>query len=511
MTDTIGFGDVEVDSRHRRLPHLPRWVVWPAAAAVLTVVVLVPRVESHLAGDAAAWLQGQWSLATAYDAARQSTQAQAGEHAARADRQLLTDLVSAADDEEARRLEQIADDVRRHRSWSGDVHHAQTAVLSALAAEAHDLRAGAAKPAVFFSGSYYSPSNVSDDTRRLEDTAGRLVAVCAQRHHVHAPSPGRVQLTAAGALLRRLERTTDEPVPLRLAVEGDAGLDIWNLMTGRVEQQIDKVHLADGFITPRRVGASLLVEPAGHWLLVPPGGSRPIRLPAADQYLPAADGAVWSVSDATVRRLDDRGRPAGGRYALPTGYDLPFGASADSLLLARRIDPYDEASPPVSWTPRSGRIVPLTGACDANAVATGHVVAYLPCNLAGYIAVLDTRTGVVRRLRMPHRLLATIDVLLLSPDGRRLATEVTRSEGADPTQSTLAVVDVASGAVTLLPAGAPLAWSADGSVLVIDADVDPTPGTSSTEPLAYWTVGSSRLAPIRISILDNVVVAALPP
>lgn len=508
MTDTLGSGDVEVgpSPRRRRTPRLfrvPPALAWTVGAVVVAVAVLIPQLKSHLADGAAGWLQREWQTAAGYDGSRQLIVAEAISHAATGDNTLLGDIVQTLDREEAARLRAVERAVSHHRTWTSDVHTATTAVHRALSAEASDLDRDANRAPTAFNLSFYVPTVESSGTVALVEQADKVVASTARRHGVAASGPAHVRLTSAASLLGVLDQVTLRPLNTRLVVQHDSNIDVWDLRTGIERRRISDVPVDEDAILLPRVGDSVLVVSNGHWTLIPLTGEGHITLPPADNYLAAADAGLWQVVKNRVRRLDAQGRPLGSFHVIPPGMAPPFTATADTVVLAKNSP--EAGTFPYVWNPSTGRLVAVPRACDATVTGARDVVAYLTCAVNPDIEVMNVATGRITRLPAPKSLeVQPAAAFLLSFDGRRIAAQVAPPSADDPSQSDVAVFDVGARTSRVIPRPAsPLAWSADGSVLVVDTEfAAPTP-TQSNAPLAYWTDGMTNFAPLRIPDLGT--------
>jgi len=434
---------------------------------------------------------------------------QATERASISDGGLFDAVVADVDREQAKQLAQVATSIDHHRAWAGDVRRAQRAAVTALRAEARDLLAQAVRPQAVFTGTFYVAEPVSQQTATLIAAADRLVAASSRRHHVRIAQPPPVRLTAAAEPLAQLARVTTTPLPVRLAVAHDGDLDIWNLEDGSVRRNVADVRIDDGFPV-RRVGTALLTMSNSHWVLLPADGGRHMSLPGAADYLAAGSDGLWQVDGSVIHRLGPDAHQIGRSYTLPGGFDPPFAATADALVIARTSP--DAGTFPFLWTPLTGSLRALPGECNAGVFAAADRVVYVPCDPVQRLVALDPRTGTVRPLRSPPGLQVVDGTELLAPDGRRVAAMV-QPPGADyedPASTKLAVWDLDTGRVELIGAAASaVAWSADSSVLLVNPRFDG--GSTTNLPLAYWTPGASALAPIRIPATDvSDTVALLP-
>ena len=511
MTETIGWGDVDIDvapPRHRRLR---RVLLWPAVLAVVAGVALAPSARAKLAGNAVGWLGRQWAIAKAYDANRTSLEAAALQRVAAADRPLYAHLVTLLDWEEAARLRTIARAVGGHRSWTGDVHAAAAAVRRALLAEAHDLDGDAGHTTATFGTDVFLETPTQAATQNLLLDADRSVTQAARRHHVRLNTrlrPADGQLRSAASVLATLRRLTNHPLDLHIALSHDGSLDMWDLATGRVKTDLaDARHFSD-FLQPlMRLGdGALFMSDHGPQLIGTDGSSTRLALPTHAQYFPAGDGTLWVATLGTWRHYDGAGRPDGPAYRTPAGYSNgAIAASGRSVVLA--LDSPEPGTRSVLWTPSTGRLVPLPGACDAAIVGSRDAIAYVSCDQVS-LSVMDMRTGHRRTVVTPPGTVVDEVAMALSPDGRRLAFRASPLNGED-VNGTLMVLDTRTGAMTdISGATLPLSWSADGKTLLVSSDVGEN---AYSLPYAYWNEGMAHPEPIRIPVTGQSDYAILLP
>ena len=516
MTDTIGWGDVDVDSRRRRrLPRVPRRVVWPTAAVVVAAVVLTPRVESHLADSAAGWLQRQWATATALDVSRVSAEQNAATRLGVGDLAVLAKAARALDREEVDRLGLVLEEVARHRTWNGDIHRAAVAVRAALNAEISDLALDSVRAQGEVEQFQAAPTVFSAPTQERVARADALVGAMAHKHHA-ATSASKLRLASAVALEQRLSRVVDTPVDVRLAISHDGAVDVWDLRTGTLARTVALPYAdeePDGTVTP--IGDALLVGGLDHPTLLMPGAN-PVRLPRTPFGVSSAGGdGVWDFTgDGRVLRFDANGHRVGPAYALPAGTESgSFVATADAIV----VQIYDPSggdglgsSRQAVWFPATGRQVPLTDVCDDSTAAAEHSVGYLDCARQS-IHVLDLASGSSRSVRLPAGY-AVFSPLLLARDGRRVAVQLDpgQADGEDDTKLRLGIADLKTGKWTLLRSpSSPLAWAADGSTLLVSTPVDSV--GPSLAPLGYWQVGRPAVQAIRLDGIGQPLWATLLP
>ena len=508
MTDTIGWGDVDVDEapRRRRVP--PR-LVWAVVAIVAAGAVLVPLIRAQLANSSAGWLQQEWTRAKAYDASRQSIEQSTLRRVGIGDAPRLAQVVLALDREEAGRLTQIERAVARHHDWSPDVRRAAAQVHRALASQLTDLAHDEQQAPAEVASSGYPPTVTTAATQTLIDTADAMVTASAHRHHAAKHPSTSVRLTAAAPLIDVLNRVTDVPVDATVAVLHGADIEIWNLRTGRRERTLRK---PDGVSDTGQVvpigGQSLLLGDFGGPSVLLPLDSRPaIPLPPTTVgYEPAGGSGVWLMTGASVRRYDGMGHPVGPFHRMPAGTDVAAIASTDDALALPILSPGDANAQILLWHPATGRRQTIAAGCGLGVAAGRRTIVSVACSQRS-LTELDVETGHVRQLRLPRGLVAD-GVLTPSPDGHLVAFSVQRTDTPGGSDSLTAVGDFDTGAVTVLSDGtAALGWSADSSILLTElrngSTVDPL------APLGYWTRGMKRMASIRIDLGGQDFAAAL--
>lgn len=502
VTDTIGWGDVDVDPvRTRRRRHALRFV-WPIVVAVVAGVVLTPVVTSHLADDAARWVAQQWDVAYALDDAREQALARTSELLGVADMPAYVQFIRDIDTTDLTRLRSLESGVRDHHAWESDVGHAEDAVRRALAAEITDLQVEIRQVPyeVTDPENPFAPAPLSPATTRLIATADRLVAKALSAHHVKQPRREHVTFPQTQAFVTRMSRLTDTPLPVRLVIPEGEGYVVWNLSTGTrrvvalpsaefdgIEAVVDK--------------QTLLVQGDGYTRLIYLDGRPSHTFADRDSYWPAGHSLLWQFSDA-LTKVTESGRPVGPRYSLPAGYGYEQPFSADALTVTKFV-PVAEQHPDVNvqaqfvWRPASNRFWSAQDACSQLAGAIGTAV-YQKCN-ADAVVVLDTRTGHRRLVRLPAHGSASLPGAL-SPDGRFLAATVSAAEDDQQIPLRIDIVDLVTGAVTAsVPDpghGAPIGWSSDSSTLVL-FDFNDT-GDSMRANVSYWRQGMTTVGSIRI-------------
>lgn len=519
MTDTIGWGPVDVDpARLRRRRRRVLRLVTPIAVVVVAAVLVTPVVKRDLAAGAARWLQHEWALQNAYGDARDLALTAAVAHVGVGDAGTFARLVVVLDRQDADRLAAIDTSVRHHQTWTTDVSRARAAVLGALRGEIADLRAEArhAGRPEHDRLAVSAPDPLTATTLSLVHRADAAVAAADAAHHVRLGARPVVRLDAGRSIIGQLDRPTDVPLDLRLVVAAPDGYVRWDLSDG--SHRLIQPDVADSIDAELPVvGAqALLVTSPAQTELVPLNGSPPRSLPSSDTYFPDGRGNLWRLRDGGVQRLSITGRLLGAARSLPHGYDFSGTTSTDLVMLSRFVP----AGPPTNghaagliatsflWRPDDGRLIPAADACGT-ARATATVILYVTCD-SDRLVIHDTTTSrAARAVRLGGFVIGNAAI---SADGRRVAVATFRGGVPDTSPWRLDVVDLTTGAVTGVDDrshAVPVAWSSDGSTLVLGL---PDRSTACCEEgLAYWSTGMPRIAAIRVPLEAGVLeVAALP-
>lgn len=518
MTETLGWGDVDVDEAPRRRRRLPAVLIWTVVAAVVAGIAVWPTARDTLVDRAANWLQRQWHIAGGFERSRSDIELAASQRLAAGDTSLWVALVQNLDQEEADKLTALAAAVGHHRLWASSVKTAGKAVRAALLAQAHDLRADIAVAPQLLPTSSFAESPYTSHTETLIQRAGDRVDAMVHARHLKQDTRSTPRLTAAATEVADLQRVTQAPVDLRLAVMHDSQLDVWDLSTGRVRRNVIDNLPVDSPNIFYGTGTTLLTQFGVNWGLLPPSGPRAIPLPAVSPtafYQPDGDGGLWRSDEGRVRHYDATGHPTGPWYRYPLHLEEdPLGATRDAIISTVGAVNYNEPHP-VLWFPRTGRIAPFDNPCPTVYEVGHRTIAYASCD-ASNVRVLDADSGRTKTLPLPRRLVLAGNDPVLSPDGSKLAVLAVR-QGADIGEPSLYVFDVKTSAVTdVKTSAAPLTWSADSSVLVLNVNGDASaPTTENTPagalPLAYWRPGMTQPAGIRLDLgSGSYTIAALP-
>ncbi len=355
-------------------------------------------------------------------------------------------------------------------------------------------------------------------------TVAVLAGVIVARAGLHRATPTSAVTSSAAASghgdlrmpPRKPARMAGQPLPreagLRLMLGGQRPGWLW-VATGKTEP-------IRGL--PRRDNGYQLIRVASGWAALPfPGnvscdncaprpmpayyiadGSRDAsRLGVADFVAPAAaTGAVWLVSyrvgavmpatRGTAQEFSVSGAALGPRRRLPRGYVIDQGTAA-GLLLAPELAGKG-AVPYRLWAPGTRRV--SRSFRNVIAVSAG-AIAWMPvCTASCSVHVLNLDGGRGHAIPLPGRGQAYAGAF--SPDGRRLALQVTAKVGAGgrAVATRLVVAAVAGGRLTAVPGttigagiGIDFGWQAGSGRLVADA------GLQDAWQIAVWRPGDATL------------------
>jgi len=358
----------------------------------------------------------------------------------------------------------------------------------------------AGRTAVTFRTDLFLETPTQAATQSLLLDASRAVDAVVRRHHLRAPvkvAPQQARLTSATSVLATLDRVTNAPVDLRLAISHDGTLDIWDLATGRPHIDVATGPDNPDFSQPLlRLGEeALFASNDGPRLIGSDGRSHRIGLPQPAEYFPAGDGSLWVASNGTWTHVDASGHRTGRTYRTPVGYSDGAMAAAGSTVILAENSP-EAGTQAAIWTPSSGRLVPVAGACDGAVTGARDAVAFVGCDQLT-LGVMNVKTGRVRTVRTPPGTRVDEAGMALSPDGTRLAFQASPLNGID-TNGSLMLFDATTGRVDVIArATIPLSWSPDGSTLLVSRDVGEN---LYTVPFGYWKQGMSQPEPIRIPL-----------
>jgi hypothetical protein len=394
----------------------------------------------------------------------------------------------------------LARAVAGHRGWAKDVDVARLRDRRALSAQAVDLRSDAARAPGTISGYGYPDLPQTSTTQVLTEAADVVMSRLARSHHLSRQLRSTAGLTSASGLAAELRRVTARPVDVRLGVWQNGEYDVWDLRTGRVRHSTVGFFAGEGVsgLLPR-VGSSLLFQSEATTGLLSATAGPPIVLPRADGFYQAAgDEGIWRTNGTMVRRYDAQGRPVGRAYAYPSGWEIgPIAATSQALVVARNGP--DAGTRTSVWFPATGRMMPITDACDAGVTAARATIAYVTCDQS-HLSVTNVDSGHRTSIPLPSETEFVNSGPILSPDGARVAILLQKRAASDAGQYRIAIYTLGhpDATVAIDEPGSPVTWSADGKVLLVDTSALDNETTSPPAPLAYWTDGMRELGAIRI-------------
>ena len=502
VTDTIGWGNVEVEPRPPHRSRRRRVTLWVLVVLVVAGIALAPDVKSTLGDHAAAWLEHTWAqeqgLADTRSVALETAVARMGP----GDLPTYVQLLRAVDNQEAQRLSHLDASVRDHRAWAADVGRAKAAAHAALVAEIHDLRAEAHRATATddANSTLFVPSPFSIQTNHRVDHADDLVARMVRAHHIkarHTPAP---RLPAATPFLQELAQPTNVPLHLHLVVSDADGVVEWDLPSGA--RHLLTTRPLTVAPTTSLVDGDILTSTDTQALLLPLDGSGPRPLPSRYVFVPDGRGGLWRVDGRAAQRVAADGSPSGALHPLPAGFhaDPGFNGSASPNLvsLIRQIPnvPGPAGLDFRLWNPDTGRSLIPSDACDG-VTSTAVLAAYIPCENST-VRVIDMRTGRTRTFALKGGY-GSATSLVLSPDGSHLAVAL-GGVAAGETALAFAVTDLRTGDIEVFPNPyglTPAEWSPDSTTLVLIGDA------GGSNQLAYWRPGMAQPAAIRLGVITD--------
>jgi hypothetical protein len=456
----------------------------------------VPIGRSRLATAAARDVATTWAAAQADDKARLEGLGLVLAHLGPLDTALLATALQRLDVEASHLLEVHRRHLLGMHTWTGDVSRAAHAVAAALGAQVAGLqKESRASLAVAGTGTITDPTG--DAAFPQNALAQRTVDGMLRAHHLKTPKVRAFRLHSADGVLAVLTRPTDTAIHVHLVVYGQNGVDLYDLDSGRrIRHLVDAPSVNEPFTSARVAGPNLVASfDAGSDILAA-NGTLVRFLKAATVY--AARDGIWSVRPflptSEVQRLADNGEPQGGPIEVPRGW-YPVAVETDgTMLLATQT--YDNAA---LWSPGRTQVQRLAGApCLSNATADGAVAAFI----SGQGCVPDTVIVLSHSqrhdVRAPGRL-TFFGTPAIDPTGRHIAVTLTNSQDADVLTDHVAIVDVATGKLSVLPTQVQATaegWSPDGEWLLVRL-ADP----EATGRLALWQIGGDgRLHSVRLPI-----------
>jgi hypothetical protein len=428
-----------------------RWA-WALGAAVVLLGALIFPVRGALARTELDRIEGVWASVLALDSSRTDAVDRLAALAIATDAPAVRRAEIALDLEERQGLQVLARSLPAHRSLDGAVGTLRRTIALALRLDIADLQTAAD------ARTRADPSQIPDQSAGTIAAFQRFdILLRAQRRrfgeNTASPPPSRAALHSADAAVATLSHYLPVPVGIKLLVSTDFGVRILDL-----DRSTD---------TDAPVGAGSQVLAAGAFVVVAEAG-RVYRLPSSLEgprrdlgsgtllFPTGRPDAIWIYDNGTVREITtagdalvDRFEPgATVRGSVDAGLvvgdsdlraiGVPLGNTIRFISIARGATVAAAAGDLVVWWNLDPAVLNVTS------VATGHNRALvIP---TGY---QDSGFGAI------------------SPDGRRIAIYVVTEASF-----ALAVIDLTSGAIDLIPGGS-----------------DPGP----LQPALVWTPDSQRV------------------
>lgn len=444
-----------------------RWLVLVLVVA-LSAVPVGRFVRDRLDRAAVHRLGVVWAKRAATHGALAAVTSSVEDGAAPQDRVVVRRSVAALQREDAARLHGLIRAAAGARAY-GAARGLRSDVVAALTAEEQALLAAAA------AGTEVDPVGLvaGAPARRVEADFTSLTGWSPTVSGSASP----VRLHAADAVLRRLSRLLDVPLPVRLLVNGPGGPAVLDLARNRTSPAPAALDVPTGLLR----GDYFVVDLPGPQALAVPiagGAARLISGGATDLAPGPRPDQVW-VGDRNrglATLVDVAGRVLQ-RVTVPGTLQ---GAVRGGLVVAT-------AGRLSVWDPARGRILRRLPNCPTVLAAAGSEVVLSDCpwetGAGGLVHVVDVTTGRDRVLRLPPGDYQ-VPAATLAPDGRHLAILAAPQNGVGQ----LLVADIPAGTVTpVATPGAPnvrlgTVWTADSRRLFLTAG-----GSFDAPTASLWT------------------------
>jgi hypothetical protein len=468
-----------------------RWPVVTLVAVLVGFVLGVP-IRSEIAKREFRWLAGRIAQYQALEQARQEAIQTIDNAAFPGDEARAADAVFALSLEEASHLHQLDHSVAGALLVDGKLAQLRRAFRQLLNARQLNLRSS---PAL-------APP-VDASQQRVDE----LLASQHRRFGGSHPRPtAAVHLHAADSTLAALHHWLDQPTGAHLLALGVDGVLRLDVDASQARRLTDSAVL-DGELIPRLGYVGLISN--GKVLAEPIDLQGPPRVIGHGVQAFAADrpDAIWVITiDDTIGEIDGAGR----QLVPPAAYQ----GFVSSTSVARGVVVHTQRDGLIVWDPASGRTACQLGMDGEPIAGSGDLLAWVDLQAGLHLTdVSACRTRAVDRPDPPTYRGFLGAAGALSPDGRTAACYVALRTGGQRQAFRLALIDVASGRVTIpqAPHGSstvePIAWTSDSQRLFFTLS---TPGGAAIP--ATYRLGQTALTPLRYRAVPGFsVLAVLPP
>ena len=479
-----------LETSHRSRPaQRRRWLVIVLAAVVVVFVVAVP-VRTAVAKSEFQWLAGRIARYQALEDARQEAVQAVSDAAFPGDEALVADATFALSLEEATRLHQLDHSVAGALLVDGKLAELRRAFRQLLTARQLGLQ-----------GSIALPPPIDAPARRVDD----LLAAEEHRFGTGPPRPvPAIRLDAADGTLASLHRWLDRPTGAQLLALGADGVFRLDVDASQA-QQLTSSRILDGALIPRLGYLALFSN--GEIFAEPTDFHAPARLIGRGDQAFAADrpDAIWVLKSNTIGEVDGEGR-----WLVPP---VAYQGFVASISVGRGIALHTQTEGLIVWDPGSGRTVCSLGVAGEAIAGSGDLLAWVEPK--GGLHLTDVSSCQTRTVDRPDS--ATYLGFLgaagaISPDGRTVAAYVALRTGRLGEAFRLALVDVASGRVTVPRAPdrsarvEPIIWTADSQRVFFTIS---TSGGASLP--ATYQLGQAASTPLRYRASPGFSVLAVLP
>jgi hypothetical protein len=458
-------------------------------ATVVVLFILAVPVRSEVAKREFRWLSGQIAQYHAIEEAKQQGVQALNDAAFPGDEARVSDATYALSLEEAARLHQLDHRVAGAVLLDGKVAELRRAFRQLLAA----------RQLAPVDGFPLTPG-VDQPERRVHDL------LAAQEHRFGTGSErlaAPILLHAADATIASLHHWLDQPTGvslLALAPDGVFRLDV----DASHAYQLTSSPVLDGALIPR-LGYVALFGSGSIFVQSTDFHAAPRLIGHGDQAF-AADrrDALWVITDNSIGELDGTGR----WLVPPVGYQ----GFASSISVRSGVAIH-EPDGLIVWDPASRRTVCSLGTAGEPIGGSGNLLAWVEPQGQLYLTdVSSCQTRPVDQLD-PATYLGFLGAAgAISPDGRTLAAYIALQTGSRGDSFRLALVDVATGRVTVPDSPdrsatvEPIVWTTDS------ASVFFTISTSGGASLpAMYRLGQSSVTPLRYRATPGFSVLAVLP